>query len=104
MFRSFEHEVVYGSGYEFKIIDSDFTVVVRGDDSIVALALVKEYARRNLPVGKNLALLCLYFESLRRDIENILYWQDLYCSGKVENWAEIAAERNHYLDKLWAMK
>lgn len=88
--------------YEYKITDSDFVVVV-GGCTIPDVAIAKEYARRNLPVAKNMALLCLYMGEDER-MELIVIQQDLYCGAYIDNWAEIAAERDRYLDKLSAMK
>lgn len=99
--------------YKYEIIDHDFvaSVVVvwpigQGMSMLtgMAIAVAKEYAKRNLSVGKNIAVLCLHLEERGWGMENIIYNQDKDCSQHIYNWAEIAAERDRTLDKFSAMK
>lgn len=60
MFHSFKVEFNAKSGeHEYNIIDSDFNFTIVVNDAI-SIVVAKEYAKRNLPVARNLALLCLY--------------------------------------------
>lgn len=108
MFRSYEY-LGYScktNEFEFKITDSDFVVVAStfpGSSVNVNMVVAKEYARRNLQVGKNIALLCLYLRERVMEMKDITYWQDKYCPEYIDNWTEIAAERDQLLDKLSAM-
>lgn len=91
--------------YEDELIDSYFTVLIK---STVATpfhtVIAQEYVNRNVSVAKNIALLCLYMETQGNSMEEIVYWQDRHCSKVINNWGQIASERNRYLDKLSAMK
>ncbi len=107
MFRSLECDsYIYATNEcKYKLTDSEFVVNVvdnLGHGGCVSIA--KEYARRNLPVAKNMALLCLYLEALglRRKMKDIN--QDKFCSKHIDNWSGIAAERDRLLGKLSAMK
>lgn len=105
MFRSYRY-LSYNHKtklHVIKITDSDFVVIVTVNGSI-NVAVAKEYARRNLSVAKNLVLLCLEMESLGNKMKDIILSQDKYCPEHIDNWAEIATERNRILDKLSAMK
>lgn len=106
MFRSIKR-IKTISGGRYKIIDSDFVSILNTLDGLpiamTGIIVAKEYIKRNLPVAKNIALFCLYIESFGHNMENITGWQDKSCSG-IQNWTEIAVERDRYLDKLSPMK
>lgn len=116
MFRSCEYlnYDIKANLYKYKITDSDFITVVEtnlpvggsGDLFLasVIVAVVKEYIKRNLSIVNNIILLCLYLEKFKYKMEDIIYWQDKFCHEYINNWAEIAAERDRLLDKLSAMK
>ncbi len=103
MFRSIRYvgHGRFNTQSEYEITDSDFVVIVNGPRSV---AVAREYDKRNLPVAKNIVLLCLYLESRGTNIEKVIRLQDDVCSGHIANWDRIAEERNRYLDKLSAMK
>ncbi len=104
MFVSYTYITVKNE-VEYKIIDSDFTVtVLEHKDTAASVVIAKEYYKRNLPVAKNMVLLCLYSETKGYNIKHIVIWQDHYCYNKINNWKEIAAERDRLLDKLLVMK
>lgn len=110
MFRSIKF-IGYGETrlYEFEITDSDF-VTIRGMTGVmaqhwyagIATVIAAEYVERNLLVAKNIVLYCLYMEE--QGYKNIICYQDRYCPEYIDNWVEIAAERDRLLDKLYAMK
>lgn len=106
MFLSIEyscHKVAIGK-FEFKLIDSDFVATGDANDDVYVIA-ANEYIKRNLPVAKNIVLLCIYLENkFDVKIESGVRAQDAICPNHINNWAEIAAERDRLLDKLSAMK
>lgn len=104
MFRSYQ-DLYINNKRSIEIIDSDFRIIIHTEYQYVEEIIVKEYTARNLPVAKNIALLCMYFENFWQvKMPDVIYWQDQHCPHYVDNWAEIAAERDRYLDKLSAMK
>lgn len=103
MFRSYK----YINSSRIEITDSDFVAVaiLAGDPlGCVSVAIAKEYARRNLPLAKNMTLFCLYIESFGHNMESILRFQNKYGYKYIDNWSGIAAERDRILDKLSTMK
>lgn len=68
MFRSYDY-LRYNreiKTYEFKIIDSNFAVVVICNVATpFAVALVREYTQRNFSVAKNIVLYCIYRSGTR---------------------------------------
>jgi hypothetical protein len=71
----------------------------------VAVGVAREYSKRNLPVGRNLALtvLWMYKTYPHYSIKQRIEWQDQYCPKHVENWQQYAAERDDALEKLLAL-
>lgn len=111
MFHSYEYICLNKKTRQFKleIKDSDFATTIFVNETLanflaINVSIAQEYARRNLPVAKNMALLCLYLEERGHKMYNIIYHQDHYCPEHIENWVEIAAERDRILAKLSAMK
>jgi hypothetical protein len=102
--------------YFYTLVDSEFgSVKVEGDEdwvtigaaggAVLVVALVaKEYIKRGLPVGRNLALvtICTH-RTYKSSIADIVRWQDEYCPEYVENWQLYARERDEHLNKLLAL-
>jgi len=67
--------------YIYKLIDDDFECEVVSHGIIASSAMigavVAEYQRRNLPVAKNIALLYLFFNQKRN---NIQVWIKQHCN------------------------
>jgi hypothetical protein len=107
--------------YIYTIVDSDFGSVEvgpgpgpgSGPGSRVAVgvgvvvggfAVVREYSKRNLNVGRNLALAVIWtHRTYKSDIADIIRWQDKYCTKYIENWMMYAKERDYHLEKLLAI-
>lgn len=69
----------------------------------IAIAVVKEYSKRGLDVGKNLALATIWHSKDRMNkvsINEIVAWQDEDCPAFIENWQQYAKERDEHLAKL----
>lgn len=112
MFRSYRY-LGWNGCWTYEITDSDFgTVIVVLNEPEITVGIVEEYASRNLNVGKNVALLYMYQAEIEIGpgppianlLEEIIEYQDHCCPKFINNWAEIAVERDQYLDKIWAMK
>jgi hypothetical protein len=100
--------------YIYTIVDSDFGSVGVGVEVGVGggvevgvgagVAVVREYSRRKLSVGRNLALAVLYLAKMYYSIKQHVKSQDIYCPKYIENWDQYAKERDYHLEKLLVLK
>lgn len=90
------------------LIDSEFGKVDipyygNTTDELIFLlwkSFIKEYTKRNLPVGKNIALHAIWLNDLikipiKETIEHQNEW-----GSRCENWDRITKERDDYLSKI----
>lgn len=98
--------------WEYTLTDSEFGLVKGIFDVYLNHGLrsgaivVKVYSERNLNVGKNLALLSIWFGNSNPNhssIANFVGSSDIHCPAYIPNWAEYAKERDEYLQKLLAL-
>lgn len=92
--------------FSYWLTDSDFETTLNKIMTSITAGVVKEYRRRKLNAGKNTALLILHMEEKwgAHDIYKLIFFQDKYCPEHIDNWSEIAAERDRYMNKIIAMK
>lgn len=84
--------------YHYKIIDSDFEDIGYGVG--IEIAVDNVYKRRNLNVGQNIALLCIYLSKIwHSQIENEIKYQDTHCQKYIDDWNEIKKDRDIFLQK-----
>lgn len=118
-FVSITHnESHYANGYminEYIIMDSDFGEVKGnaycGTRIFISrtICVAQEYASRNLPVGKNIALYVLYqLRSITRPVSHdtirrLTDEQDKYCPESIGNWRFLAKKRDEYLQKYLSL-
>lgn len=93
--------------YFYDLEDTEFGIVevyAEPDDFFgikCELAIVNEYAKRNLDVSKNIAIYTIWlYENEHIKIDNLVKLQDEKCAGHIPNWKEYAQSRDEYLAKF----
>lgn len=84
------------------ILDVPITHYGFVENSGVVIQLVKEFSKRNIDVGRSLALLTLEL-SQSITLYNAIsprQEQDNNCKQHISNWDEIAAKRDEWLEKI----
>lgn len=104
-----EYKDIELNGFYYALVDSEFgSIEAYGNLGIwidTAMIVVREYGKRNLPVGRNLALATLYMaNNSDYSVSHFIAWQESYCNEHVHNWASYSKERDHYLEKLLPLK
>lgn len=105
-FVSYKYSHYDNNQYYYTFVDSEFGTIETsiGETAIEEIVLVREYEKRNLPVGRNIALLILYMHKHKTyDIGAVRKFQDINCPNYIENWEQYAKERDYHLEKLLAL-
>jgi hypothetical protein len=91
--------------YDYILTDSEFGKVSIESVGGPIVGIAREYIKRDLPVGRNLALFVIYRTNngLTR-IKNICERMDAWCPKHIDNWNQYAEERDRALEKLLALK
>lgn len=108
---SFKTPAQINCGDAFIIVDSELgdlnieTNTGREDLCVAKIvATAKAYSKRNLPVGKNLALATIYcVNETGWHLKDITKEQDVCCPKYIPNWTEYAKERDGYLEKVLSL-
>lgn len=93
--------------FEYLLEDSEFGVIQTSVIGVsdwfeVAIIIATEYSKRNLDVGKNLAVFVILHckEFAFRKTTGMCYAQDRCCPKFVPNWKTYAASRDEWLQRL----
>lgn len=98
--------------YVFEFEDTEFGIVKiplklsfssdpDWEDDMASTTIVNEYFKRNLDVGKNLALYVIWYCRKYEDsVEEYCKWQDSNCSTRIESWQSYASGRDEWVKKL----
>jgi hypothetical protein len=123
MFKSIEYLRKNDGIYTYRIIDSDFECDMLLDIDTVRAAMnrtksmggatwstILEYDKQNLPIGRNLSLITIYFSNeFKHSISYAISWQDAFMpeylkqidyANYKEKWEQWKKERDEYLVML----
>lgn len=104
-FISYSLKARHSEQHRYVLTDSEFGDVEVDAGLDFAARIAREYAKRGLPVGRNLALLVLYTcKEYGSDITSITLWQDTHNPVYELKWNQYAEERDRALEKLLALK
>lgn len=99
--------------HKYELEDTEFGRIDVWDETLfechrmvfAGVVIVKEYSKRNLDVGKNLALSILASYAIpKSDIDRYCKMQDTDCPQYISNWSDYIPGRNEWLGKLMLLQ